>query len=102
MVNKLTLQDELDNLELFVLPEVEGRLADVLAMTQGDPDWEYREQDEEDARTELGDVKRRIAALKERLTPDAADRRVCTCDKPSSYEMVDGWFCGNCGMPARR
>ena len=40
--------------------------------------------------------------IKHRLTMRAADGRVCTCDKPSSYEMVDGWFCGNCGMPARR
>lgn len=37
-----------------------------------------------------------------RPTTGAADGRVCTCDKPSAYEMVDGWFCGNCGMPARR
>jgi hypothetical protein len=42
------------------------------------------------------------ASTKSRRTPRAADVRVCTCENPSSYEMVDGLFCGNCGMPARR
>lgn len=56
----------------------------------------------------LGDECMKIAAdkleelIKSAQQSFAADGRVCTCNSPSSYEMVDGWYCGNCGMPARR
>lgn len=72
-MDKQRLQDELDNLKLFVLPEVEGRLADVLAMQEDDPDWEYREQDVQQAREELADVRSRIANIEAHLTQRVPD-----------------------------
>lgn len=53
----------------------------------------------EEARVQVDSPRHKIVAV-EQLR--AADVRVCTCENPSSYEMVDGLFCGNCGMPARR
>lgn len=61
------MQEELDNLKTFVLPEVKGCLSDILKMKEGDPDWEYREDDERDVRIELNYTKSRIASLEKRL-----------------------------------
>lgn len=66
-------KEELDNLKLFILPEVEGCLSDILKMQDSDPDWEYREDDERDIRIELNYVKSRIASLEKRLTHAAPD-----------------------------
>lgn len=89
-MDRQRMQDELDNLELFVLPEREACLADVLAMPEGDPDWEYREQDEADARKVLGKVKSRIASLRERLTQRAPDSPSAVGSSEQSEDTASG------------
>ena len=69
-MDKQALQDELENLEMFVLPDLKQQLIDIQAEVKDSP---HDTEDEALCLYDIGFTERRIATIKKRLTPLALD-----------------------------